>query len=135
MASEVVDAGRVGAARARPSRRRRAWSDDPPPYDEEGLQRFFTVGPEDLAFVGGTRSERNRLALALLLVWARLERKLASDPAALPTEVVAFVAAQLGLSPDVLSGYRRRPATRSAHVGKVCRSWASGRSGKRTISA
>ena len=62
MASEVVDAGRAGAFRARSSRRRLAPSDDPPPYDEEELRRFFTLDPEDLAFVGGTRGERNRLA-------------------------------------------------------------------------
>ncbi len=79
-------------------------SNDPPPYGDEELQRLFTLGPEDLAFVGGTRSERNRLALALLLVWARIERKLASDPAALPAEVVAFVGGQLGLSADALAG-------------------------------
>ncbi len=59
MASEVVDAGTAGASRARPSRRRPARSDDQLPYDEDELQRFFTLDPEDLAFVGGTRSERN----------------------------------------------------------------------------
>jgi hypothetical protein len=88
-----------------------------------------------LAFVGGTRSERNRLALVLLLVWARAERKLASDPAALPAEVVAFVGGQPGLSPDALAGYRRRPATRSAHVGKVCRELGVRAFGKGTTSA
>ena len=119
MASEVVD-GRAGSSRGRPSKRRLAQSNDPPPYDDEELQRFFTLGPEDLAFVGSARSERNRLALALLLTWARVERRLVSDPAGLPAEVVAFVAGQLALSPDALAGYRRRPATRSAHVAKVC---------------
>ncbi len=80
MANEIVNASTEGPFRERPSRRRLARR-NVPPYDDEELQRFFTLGPEDMAFVGGTRSERNRLALALLLTWARVERKLVSDPA------------------------------------------------------
>ena len=116
-AVEVTEAGRL---RQRRPRRRSAGDEGRQPYDEEELQRLFTLGPGDLTFVATTRSERNRLALALLLTWARAERRLVSDPAALPAEVVASVSCQLGLSPDVLAGYRRRPATRSAHVSKVC---------------
>ncbi|MFN2506066.1 MAG: DUF4158 domain-containing protein, partial [Acidimicrobiales bacterium] len=118
--SEAVEASRPEPTSERP-RRRLVRGDGRPPYDEEELQRFFTLAPTDVAFVAGTRSDRNRLALALLLTWARAERKLASDPATLPTEVVATVARQLRLTPEVLAGYRRRPATRSAHVTKVCR--------------
>lgn len=117
---EAVEASKPEPTCERP-RRRLVRSDGQPRYDEEELQRFFTLGPEDVAFVAGTRSDRNRLALALLLTWARAERKLVSDPATLPTEVVAIVARQLRLTPDVLVGYRGRPATRSAHVTKVCR--------------
>src|SRR5919202_713704 len=120
-ASDALEASRPEPTRERPRRRLVGRDGQSLPYDEEELQRFFTLGPEDLAFVAGTRSDRNRLALALLLTWARAERKLVSDPATLPTEVVAIVARQLQLTPDVLVGYRRRPATRSAHVTKVCR--------------
>jgi Domain of unknown function (DUF4158) len=121
MSQAVEASGGTSRLRGRPSRRRLVKGDGQLPYDEEELARFFTLGPEDVVLVAGTRSDRNRLALALLLTWARSERKLVSDPAALPAEVVAFVAAQLGLSPEVLVGYRSRPATRSAHVAKVCR--------------
>lgn len=121
MASEAVEGGRGGSLGERPSRRRLVRRAGQAPYDEDERERFFTLGPGDLTFVAGTRSERNRLALALLLTRARAERKLVSDPPTLPAEVVSFVAGQLGLTPDVLAGYRRRPATRSAHVTKVCR--------------
>ena len=42
-------------------------------------------------------------------------------PAILPAEVISFVASQLGLPPQALSGYGRRPATRTAHVATICR--------------
>ena len=80
---EAVEASKPEPTCERP-RRRLVRSDGQPRYDEEELQRFFTLGPEDVAFVAGTRSDRNRLALALLLTWARAERKLVSDPATLP---------------------------------------------------
>lgn len=118
--SEAVEASWTGPLRERPPRRRLLRRNGQARYDDEELQRLFTLSPEDVAFVAGTRSDRNRLGLALLLVWAWAERKLVSDPASLPAEVVAFVAGQLELTPDVLAGYRRRPATRSAHVAKVC---------------
>ena len=76
--SEAVEAGKPEPTSERP-RRRLVRGDGQPRYDEEELQRFFTLGPEDFAFVAGTRSDRNRLALALLLTWARAERKLVSD--------------------------------------------------------
>jgi hypothetical protein len=71
--SEAVEASKPEPTRERP-RRRLVRGDGQPRYDEEELQRFFTLGPEDVAFVAGTRSDRNRLALALLLTWARAER-------------------------------------------------------------
>lgn len=54
-------------------------------------------------------------------MWARVEHRFVSDPAILPAEVISFVASQLGLPPQALSGYGRRPATRTAHVGTICR--------------
>ncbi len=89
-------------------------------YDGETLRRFFTLSPEDLEVVRSARGDHNRLGLALLLVWARSERKLVSDPATLPKPVIAHVLKQLGIETDGLEGYGARPATRSAHVATVC---------------
>ena len=72
---------------------------------------------------GATRTARgdhNRLGLALLLVWTRVERVVVSNPATLPEAVVAHVGHQLGLMPTALHGYGQRPATHSAHAGLVC---------------
>jgi TnpA family transposase len=53
----------------------------------------------------------------------RAERRVVSDPATLPAQVVAFVAEQLNSSPEVLKGYgdRSRRGTRVAHIRSICR--------------
>jgi hypothetical protein len=71
--------------------------------------------------------ERNRLALALLLVWARAERKHASDSVALPAEVVAFVGGQLGLRPNALAG--------SPVTGRLARPFRLSRTGTLTATS
>ncbi len=68
-------------------------------YDAETLTRFFTLSPEDLELVRGARGDHNHLGLALLLVWARSERQLISDPATLPKPVITHVSNQLGIEP------------------------------------
>ena len=89
---------------------------------EQGrIPDFFTLTPEDLTLVETARGASNRLALGLLLTWARAARQLVSDPTALPVDVIGFVAGQLGVDPGELVDYRRRPATRTQHVAWVCR--------------
>ena len=56
--SEAGEASRPELTSER--RRRRVVRADGHPYDEEELQRFFTLGPTDVAFFAGTRSDRNR---------------------------------------------------------------------------
>ncbi len=92
----------------------------PASYDDETLRRFFILTPADLAVVQTAPVDQNRLGMALLLVWARVERVLVSDPATLPETVIAYVSQQLGLTPAALHGYGHRPATQSAHAGLVC---------------
>ncbi|MGH9181747.1 MAG: DUF4158 domain-containing protein, partial [Acidimicrobiales bacterium] len=82
--------------------------------DRDALDRFFTLGPDDLALLEATRRDSHRLALGLALVWARAERSLALDPASLPPALIAHVAAQLGLRAQVLADYTGWPSTRAA---------------------
>jgi hypothetical protein len=98
------------------------------PFEEDELHSVFALTNEDLELVRTARTPRNRLGLALLLAWVRAERRAVSDPATLPSEVVAFVASQLGCSLEVLEGYgdRSRRDTRIAHLRSVCRYLESG---------
>src|SRR5437868_11760093 len=89
-------------------------------YDADTLRRFFTLTPDDLALVRTARGDHNRLGLALLLVWTRVERVVVSNPATLPEAVVVHVGRQLGLAPEALRGYGQRPAMHSAPASLVC---------------
>jgi len=80
--------------------------------DEEQVRRVFKLTPDDLHFLLPLRSDAKRLYRALVLVWARVERTLLSDPTEFPTAVVAYVSKQLGLKANVLSQFRVHPAMR-----------------------
>jgi hypothetical protein len=77
--------------------------------DEEAIRRVFLLTPEDLFFLRPTRADAQRLYRALVLLWARVERVLVSDPTTLPIEVIAHVSKQLGLKPSVLTELRNPP--------------------------
>jgi len=72
-------------------------------YDEEDLRRFFTLTLDDLRFVAVVRADTMRFYRALVLLWARVERIMLSDPISVPAPTVAFVCKQLGLKPTLLS--------------------------------
>ena len=91
-----------------------------PAEDSDVLEACFTLGPDDLALLEHTSRAPHRLARALLLVWARAERTLTPDPA-LPAPVIADIAAQLGLDPEVLEAHKNWPATRAADAEAVRR--------------
>ena len=56
-----------------------------------------------MRFVASVRADTMRLYRALVLIWARVERVLSSEPCSVPAPVVAFVCKQLGLKPDLLA--------------------------------
>lgn len=86
-----------------------AWS-----TDAEELRRLFTLTFDDLHFLEPLRAPSQRLYRALVLVWARVERVLVSDPADIPEDVIKQVSKQLSLKPSILSGWRNHPSARSA---------------------
>ena len=87
--------------------------------DTEDLRHFYTLTPDDLALVDTVRGDGHCLALALTLVWARAERVMMADPAALSAPVIAFVAIQLDLTPAALDGYHPSPTTHASDAAAV----------------
>src|SRR6266567_4138005 len=87
--------------------------------DEEQVRRVFKLTPDDLHFLLPLRSDAKRLHRALVLVWARVERVLLSDPAEFPEARVVSVSKQLGLKPSVLSQLRVHPTMRAATFDAV----------------
>ncbi len=82
--------------------------------DAEELRRLFTLTFDDLHFLEPLRADAQRLYRALVLVWARVERVLVSDPSSIPEEVITHVSRQLSLKPSVLSQLHNHPSARSA---------------------
>src|ERR1044071_3672184 len=76
--------------------------------------RLFTLTYDDLHFLEPLRSDAQRLYRALVVVWARVERILVSDPGDFPEEVIQHVSKQLSLTTKVLAQLHNHPSARSA---------------------
>lgn len=81
----------------------------------EDLIACFTLTTSDLERVRDHRGEANRLGFALQLGTMRYLGFVPDELWELPAAVVAFLAGQLGLTPEVLADYGSRGQTRSGH--------------------
>jgi TnpA family transposase len=85
------------------------------PDDEAELIRLATLASADLAFVRQRRGERNRLGIAVLIVYLRYGRILGEEEK--PHEhVLSLLAAQLEIAPSVWELYAVRDETRREHL-------------------
>ena len=100
--------------RARLSR----FPDDIAPAD---LITFFTLSKADTAQVPKRTTAANRLGFALQLCTLRFLGFCPTDLRTIPAPVVHFVADQLQVAPEVLTGYGDREQTRSDHLLQIQR--------------
>jgi hypothetical protein len=88
------------------------------PRDRDLLARLYTFEPTDLDIIGMRREQRNWLGAALQLALLRHPgmslAQFLQEGKEVPQELLAFVAAQLDLSPTVLGDYAGRGQTMSA---------------------
>ena len=93
------------------------------PTAEPDLIRHYTLSPADLAVIARRRRPHNRLGFAIQLCALRFPGRLLQPGEVVPREVLAFVADQLDLPPDVLVDYAARPQTRyDQQIGRAsCR--------------
>ncbi len=91
----------------------------PADLPEEALRRYYTLGPEELIFIKRQHGSHNRLGIALQLCLLRFPGRVFTDFSTASGRVVAYVAEQLGVSPDVLNRYGQRPNTRSDHLTRL----------------
>ena len=93
------------------------------PRDRDLLARLYTFEPADLAIIGNRREQRNWLGAALQLALLRHPgmslAQFLQDGNAVSGELLAFVAAQLGLSPSVLGNYAGRGQTMTDHAREL----------------
>jgi hypothetical protein len=89
------------------------------PADEDSLIRNYTMSGDDLDRALRKRGHHNQLGFAVQLCLMRHTGcQLAQNDAA-PTEVVSFIAGQLGVSSAVLVDYGRRDNTRREHSAEL----------------
>jgi TnpA family transposase len=91
----------------------------PAELDDEALDRFFTLSGAEVTEARQRRGEGNRLGWSLLLCGLRMLGFCPDDVTTAPAVAVRFVARQLGVDPEVLTGYGKRAQTRTDHVNQV----------------
>jgi TnpA family transposase len=92
-----------------------------PPSNQQ-LSRYFHLDDADRERVNVRRGAHNKLGLALQLTSVRFLGTFLAEPTAVPSNVVAYVAAQLGIR-DVacLADYAARPTTAWEHAAEIRR--------------
>ncbi|MEP6869070.1 MAG: Tn3 family transposase [Novosphingobium sp.] len=93
------------------------------PTDRDQLARLYTFEPADIEIIGVRREKRNWLGAALQLAVLRHPgtslAQLLQNQGEVPQELLAFVAAQLGLNPAVLADYAARDQTMTDHAREL----------------
>jgi len=90
-----------------------------PPSRAE-LERFFFLDDADRRLVDKRRGDRNRVGFGLQLGTVRFLGTFLADPTDVPTEVVDYIAAQVGAADSsCLKGYLSRRPTRFEHVAEI----------------
>jgi TnpA family transposase len=91
------------------------------PDDEESLIRHYTLSPKDRLQAEVRRRPHNQLGYAVQLCIMRYPGRVLGMDEDPPAAVVAYVAEQLGIDPDVFASYARRIPTRFEHSHRLAK--------------
>jgi TnpA family transposase len=91
----------------------------PEQIEEEDIIAFFTLSTPDMKEIHKQRGEQNKLGYAIQLCALRFMGFSPDSATDSPPDVIKYVAKQLHLNPESLSGYGRRAPTRTAHFQRV----------------
>jgi len=87
-----------------------------PPVTAMEIARHYTLDDRDLAVIRRRRGAHNRLGFALQLCFLRYPGQAMMLDTEPPTDILAFVAQQLRVSPASWADYARRDETRREHA-------------------
>lgn len=97
---------------------RETWNQFPLKIASSDLVTYFTLSTAELDLACQHRGAHNRLGFALQLLTLRYLGFCPERLATTPEPVVAYVAQQLSVTPDVLVNYGERAQTRTEHTPK-----------------
>src|ERR1700737_1559752 len=81
------------------------------PDPEGAFVRHYSLVAEDIEIISGYRTPETRLAFALQLCVLGYPGRVLRQGEIMPMHLLAFIAAQVGVSPDAIGGFARRPPT------------------------
>lgn len=81
------------------------------PVTEEAFVRHYVLSEEDRAAVARCRTPETQLAFALQLCVLRHPGRVLRRGKVIPFTLLAFVADQIGVTPEATAGFARRPDT------------------------
>jgi hypothetical protein len=65
------------------------------------------------------RRDPNRLGFAVHLAYLRFPGRVLGAQEDPPSDMLVFIASQIGVAPEVFAGYARRDETRRAYLGEI----------------
>ena len=86
------------------------------PTDEPSLRKHYTLADDDLEHIAQRRRDENRIGFALQLCALRYPGRALHPGELIPSEVVAFIAVQLGIAVESLLCPMRRGARRAMNT-------------------
>jgi len=91
----------------------------PPDLSPKELVRYYTLSPDDIAFIRRHNKTENRLGIAVQLCGLRYPGRRLVELLPIPGNVLAYIAGQLGVEPDVFHRYGHREATIYEHRNDI----------------
>jgi TnpA family transposase len=91
----------------------------PPDLPPKELVRYYTLSPDDIAFIRRHNKDENRLGIAVQLCGLRYPGRRLVELLPIPGNVLAYIAGQLGVEPDVFHRYGHREATIYEHRNDI----------------
>ena len=90
-----------------------------PPTEPAAIVRHYTFSPDDMALIRRRRRSANRLGFAVHLAYLRFPGRVLGAEEAPPSDMLVFIASQIGSEPKAFAGYARRDETRWEHLGEL----------------
>jgi TnpA family transposase len=89
------------------------------PTDPREIADRYTFTPADLDLIAQCRGDQNRMGFAIQLCFLRYPGRVWTPEEPVPIPMLSYVAGQLGIAPEHLSGYALRDQTRREHLAKL----------------